>query len=77
MPKRPKKFVFRVVAQTYQSMDIIADDERTAIDLFHNIQYNGSDKVKQSLEDSTSYEVEAYQVSQKPKRLKKGDPYVS
>ena len=77
MPKA-KKFLFRVVAQTYQSMDILAQDERTAIDLFHNIAYNGSDRVKQALEDSTSYEVEAYEVSRKPKRPKKGDaPYVS
>jgi hypothetical protein len=76
--KKPKKFLFRVVAQTYQSMDILAEDERTAIDLFHNIQYHGSDKAKQTLEDSTSYEVEAYQVSQKPRRLKKGEePYAS
>lgn len=73
-----RKYLFRVVAQTYQSMDILAEDERTAIDLFHNIHYHGSDKAKQNLEDNTSYEVEAHQVSQKPKRLKKGDePYVS
>lgn len=76
MATRTRKFLFRVVGQTYQSLDILAESEEQAIDLFHNVGQM-SNKVKQTLEDNTSYEVEAYELHPKRKRFKKGDYDVS
>lgn len=77
MATRTRKYLFRVVGQTYQSLDILAESEQHAIDLFHNAQYQGSAKLKQTLEDNTSYEVEAYELHPIRKRFKKGEYDVS
>lgn len=59
MATRTRKFKWLVVAKTYKSAVILAETESQAIDVFHNIEYNGSPKAKQALEDSSAYEVEA------------------
>jgi hypothetical protein len=61
MATRTRKFKWLVVAQTYKSAVIVAETESQAIDVFHNIEYNGSARAKQALEDSTAYEVEAHE----------------
>ena len=69
MATRTRMFKWLVVAQTYKSAVIVAETESQAIDVFHNIEYNGSDRAKQALEDSTAYEVEAHeQIPLKRKR---------
>jgi len=71
MATRTRKFKWLVVAQTYKSAVIVAETESQAIDVFHNIEYNGSDRAKQELEDSTAYEVEAHEYGPVPKRKRK------
>ena len=61
MATRTRKFKWLVVSQTYKSAVIIAETESKAIDVFHNIEYNGSARARQALEDSTAYEVEAHE----------------
>jgi len=71
MATRTRKLKWLVVSQTYQTAVIIAETESQAIDVFHNIESNGSARAKQALEDSTAYEVEAHEYDPVPKQKRK------
>ena len=59
-----KKYLWRVVECVYFSLDVVAEDEKEAITIYrdHDLYYK-IDEVS---------DIEAYELKQKPVRLKKG-----
>lgn len=62
--RTPKKYVWRVVECVYYSLDVVAETHTEAQKIYYdNIDYASED---------TACDIEAYELSQKPTRKKKG-----